>query len=206
MRLVSLFVGVAVALALAAVPARADGELQSSEVELPKPQPSVVVTVERGVRVWRPVGGASDAGSASVAAAEPVTGDGAGRALLGSDNGTRYALPGYGYGFGIAGKVGRNGDKGHGRYQGYNGYAPGVGGTKVHLVGPRFAPQGAAPRGRNIVVHMPSPRMHAPAAHGGGMKMAHGGMGGHMGGGKMMVGRPMGHGGMHGGGRRGGHH
>ncbi|MEQ1697170.1 MAG: hypothetical protein ABL901_15150 [Hyphomicrobiaceae bacterium] len=54
MRVLRLLISVSL-LGLAASVAQADGARRKG-VALPAPQPSVAVTVERGVRVWRPLG------------------------------------------------------------------------------------------------------------------------------------------------------
>lgn len=89
--------------ALSAIPALADGESSirvHSGLTLPPPQPSVVVTIERGVRVWRPVTAAyaaihdPDALEPEAAAPSyPAYG------AYGSGSGFGWGFP-YGYGYG----------------------------------------------------------------------------------------------------------
>lgn len=91
-------------------PALADGDsVKERKVALPAPQPSVVVTVERGVRVWRPLGttGGVEAGSVWPARATQSYSEG-------------YALPSYGAPVvGIAGGFGGYG--GYGSRHGWHG-------------------------------------------------------------------------------------
>lgn len=88
-----------------ALPARADGS-EPRGVALPKPQPSVVVTVERGVRIWRPTGTDETVYGAPMA--------------LRTDDGAlvQYDAPGPGVGGGLWGGFGGwgSGRSGHGKF------------------------------------------------------------------------------------------
>lgn len=111
MRRVALCLALA---ALSAIPARADGD--TSQVKLPPHQSSVVVSVERGVRVWRPVTATyavgdqeneAPEGNSAAAAYAPSYGTGG--------SGFGWGLPyGYGYGAGYGHNNGRKHDRAYG--------------------------------------------------------------------------------------------
>jgi hypothetical protein len=111
--------------------ARAKGQSVASEADLPAPQPSVIVTRERGVRVWRPVVDAPEyvqpTESPVYAAVQPPYAD--------QSAATGYANPaGYGS-YGSYGGLGTNGI-GHGKNgDGLNGV--GVTNARDHNGNPR---------------------------------------------------------------------
>jgi len=91
---------------LLTIPALADGELtpkRRAHNGLPPPQPGVVVTMERGVRVWRPVTAASDAIGAAEAYPQSTATGGYDPAYGGKGGfGYGWGYPyGYGYGYGM---------------------------------------------------------------------------------------------------------
>ncbi len=197
--------------ALYAIPALADGEpagRRHTGLKLPPPQSSVVVSIERGVRVWRPVTAAYAAinvpdayapdypsyGAASPSAPDYGTGG------YGFDYG--WGLPyGYGYGYGY----------GH-RHERLNGLNPLISRhpalARFHPDLPRALPDririigGGHPRGffhPPVTIHVNL----GPGAYG-----SPRGIRGHGGGpGRQAWGAPLGggHMGAHGGSHRGGH-
>lgn len=94
-------------LGLAATVAQADGA-KSDGVALPAPQPSVVVTVERGVRVWRPVG--TEGGGTYPQAVS-----------LGSEPSVTYVTPGSGVTGVYGGFGGFSNGKAHQKQERWNG-------------------------------------------------------------------------------------
>ena len=188
---------------VALTPALADGERAAkpqAKVELPTPQQSVVVTVERGVRVWRPVIGNFGAGDYPQAA-DYSRGTAGPYASNGYSNG--YA-PGNGYGSGYG--------YGYGGFFANNRHDRRFGVSSFPQRAPRFAMGPVVNRPMmghqpvNVVFFVkpmmhPGPMGHGPMGHGG---PGHGGgpMMGH--GGKVAY-APAGHGGQHMGGMHAGH-
>ena len=110
-------------LGFAASLVQADGAKKKS-VELPAPQPSVVVTVERGVRVWRPLG--TDAGGGYYP--QSVS------ANSGSEPQVQYVTPNSYGGYGVTGSYGGFGGFGFARrYERRNGAGLGFGSKHVNL-------------------------------------------------------------------------
>ncbi len=176
-----------------ALPALADGG--SGRVELPPPQPSVVVKIERGVRVWRPVTYPSIPETSSVMPASVASDDAPSPRIYGGGGGVGLYNPLFGFGF--KNRM-HHGQRGHGRNSHVT--VNGMGSFQNRVLRPR-----AAPHGTKLVINLHAPAMHAPAARVGHGPVRHGGFG-KMGGAPHVAMHAGGHGGRaHAGGHGRGH-
>ncbi len=149
-----------------AMPARADGG--SGRVELPPPQPSVVVKIEKGVRVWRPITFPTGADTTAEVPASVASAEAASPIYYGGGGGLYN--PYYAYGF-KHGHRDRHHPHGRNPHVTLNGTAP---------FANRVLPQRPVAQGQRLAINLHPPIFAAPRArvgHGPGLHVGFGSVG-----------------------------